>query len=527
MAWVETRDLALQPARRARREGEAPLCEEPRELVAAEADDLATRERLRVEADCVERHPELESRQQAADGDGRLGEEVVEAPAPHAKGGGPKQGRGGKRTALHRPAAAGAAAALCLACATLAPRGIPHELLRPLVERAERARSLHLPAPIEAEWTPAGEVRALLAREIDAVFGPDDFARAEALEGSLGLLPGATPLRDALLDLQSKVVAGFYTPLAGRLYIVSDGPGEESFPENLESVAVHELVHALQHATSPLLDVLLGLEDHDDLGFALGALIEGDALWATLRDQAERSGVPPPRSDVMVRDVRLDDPQAPGSGAPRLLREPFLLQYPLGYAIADALAAAGGTAALDAALRDPPLSSEEILHPAAYLGAAPRTPIAWLALDAAALGLGGCRLAASNTFGELGLRIWLRERGASEPRAAGAAEGWDGDRAAVFECGAERALAWLVQLDAEVDAVELAALVASLPPSGFSVDRSGRRVLVARALAEPARRAALAVRERRFADLESYLGARPEVLERAATLRARTRERER
>ncbi|HVH04774.1 MAG TPA: hypothetical protein VNE71_02110 [Myxococcota bacterium] len=366
-------------------------------------------------------------------------------------------------------------------------------------------------------------VRALLERELDAGYGPEDFARAEALDRSLGLFTEDRPLRDALLDLQAGTVAGFYTPLGRKLYVVHDGPLDSPLPPAVASVAVHELVHALQGATTPLLDVLIGLNDHDDLSFALGAQIEGDALWATFRDQAEMEGVEPPRPDVLKRDTRIEEADAPGAGAPRLLREPFLLQYPLGYAIADMLAARGGTAALDAALRNPPLSSEELLHPDGYLGIATRTPIAWFDVTAEALGLPACAVFSANTFGELGLRIWLREQGASEARAAGAAEGWDGDRAAVLQCPSGPALAWLVQLDAEIDAVELAALAEPFERDGLEVLRAGSRVLISRELSEAAQAAALALPERRFADLASYLAARPEVMERAARLRAEER----
>jgi hypothetical protein len=513
MAGIEARDLALEAAGGARRHGEAAAREELRQPAAAEADRFVARERLGIEAGLVERHPEVEAGQEAVGRDGRFREEMVEAPPVHRRG-------SSRRASFGGALAAAIGVAALAACTFVSPRTMDAEFLAPLVARAERARGLRFPAPIQAEQVPVAGVRALLERELDAGYGPEDFARAEALDRSLGLFRGDRPLREALLDLQAGTVAGFYTPLGRRLYVVHDGALESPLPPAVASVAVHELVHALQGATSPLLDVLIGLNDHDDLGFALGAQIEGDALWATFRDQAETQGIEPPRPDVLKRDTRLEDPEAPGASAPRLLREPFLLQYPLGYAIADTLAARGGTAALDAALRNPPLSSEELLHPDGYLGLATRTPLAWFDVTAEALGLAECRLFSANTFGELGLRIWLREHGASEARAAGAAEGWDGDRAAVFSCPGGPALAWLVQLDVEIDAVELASLAEPLAANGFTLERSGRRVLLTRSLPEPARALALALPEHRFADLSAYLAARPEILARAAALRS-------
>ena len=377
--------------------------------------------------------------------------------------------------------------------------------------------------PIEAErLAPRAGARRSSRSELDVADLPGGRRAGRGARATrLGLLPPGTALRDALLDLQAGAVAGFYTPLRRRLYVVYDGPLRRgAAARTRRSVVVHELVHALQSAHGPLLDVLLGLDDHDDLAFALGALLEGDALWATFRDQAERTGTRVPRAADFAAELRLDDPEAPGAEAPRILRESFLLQYPLGYALAEALAERGGTPALDAALADPPLSSEALLHPERYL-AEPREPVPWLRLTAPELVPEGCRVVASNVFGELGLRIWARERGVSEARAVGAAEGWDGDCAAVFECAGASAFAWLIQLDEAVDAAELAGVAEAAALPGTQLDRSGRRVLLSGGLGPDARRALLAAPERRFDDLAGYLAARPEVLERAAKLRER------
>jgi len=425
-----------------------------------------------------------------------------------------------RRRGAARVAAAVGAATLAGACAWLGPPPLPDAMLADLAARAEAARGLRFPAPIEAERLAPRRVRAVLAEELDVAASAEDFARSEALAHALGLLPPETSLRESLLDFQAGAVAGFYTPLRRRLYVVSDGPVAAGLPVPVATVFVHELVHALQGAHSPLLDVLIGLEDHDDLAFALGALLEGDALWAAFRDQQTQTGVAPLAAAEMQADFDLEARSA-GTQAPRLLRETFLLQYPLGYAVAEALAARGGSAALDAALRDPPLSSEELLHPRPYLGDAPRTPLAWLALEPEGLGLAGCRALARNAFGELGLRVWARERGVSEPRAAGAAEGWDGDRAALFECDDGNRVAWLVQFDTEVDALEFESVARPAAGAGLAAERSGRRVLLSRGLSAEERGAALAAPERRFHDLGAYLAARPEVLARAARLRAR------
>jgi hypothetical protein len=518
MAGIEARHLALEAARGARGEAEAARGEEAGQVAAAEGERLLPGQRLGIEAALVAGHPELEAGQQAPGGDGGLREEVIEAAPAHGKG----VARGAVRVA--RRVAGTVAAAALAGCALLGPGPLPEAMLAELVARAESARGLRFPVPIEAERLAPRRVRAVLAAELDVAASGEDFARAEALEQGLGLLPQGTSLREALLDFQADAVAGFYTPLRRRLYVVYDGSLRGGLPQPVATVFVHELVHALQGAHSPLLDVLIGLEDHDDLAFALGALLEGDALWAAFRDQELVTGVPPLAAEALAADTDLDSAAGPGAAAPRLLRESFLLQYPLGYAISEVLAERGGSAALDAALRDPPLSSEELLHPELYLEG-PRRPIAWWRFEPEELGLAGCRALASNSFGELGLRIWAREHGASEVRAASAAAGWDGDRAAVFGCAEGTRVAWLVQFDTPVDAAELEGLALASAPAGLVAERRGQRVLLSRGLSAEARAALLAAPERRFPDLAGYLAARPEVLARAAELRARVRPR--
>jgi len=422
-----------------------------------------------------------------------------------------------RRRGLGRPARAALAAVFALGCALLAPpRPLPPELLDALAARAEAARGLRFEGPVGAVFVPPEGLHGVLARELDAGYGRADFQRAEAVGEALGLWPAGLDLREAVLELQTRSVAGFYTPLRRRLVLVlEEPPAAAGLAPRLEAVAVHELVHALQDAHSPLLAVLLGLDDHDDLAFAIGAVLEGDALLAAFRDRAAQGGGPPPSPEAFAGELG----DAPGDASlPRFLRDALLLQYPLGYAAATALEAKGGRAALDAALREPPLSSEALLHPRPD-GTPAAAPLPWLDLEGAALEPAGCRALGSNAFGELGLRAFARERGASEARARSAAAGWDGDRALALACAEGSASVWLAQFDAEVDALEFAAVAQASRRPGEVVERAGRRVLLAHRLPPGARRAALAAPEARHADLAAYLAARPQVLARADRLR--------
>jgi hypothetical protein len=420
---------------------------------------------------------------------------------------------------------AGGALLLVLACAGPAGRTpVPPERLAALAGRVEAARELRFRAPVAAESVTPEGVPALLEAELDDTTPPDQLARDAALAEALGLLPQGADLRTTLLAWQSQSVAGFYSPATRRLFVVEGaggaGGGEES------GVLVHELAHALQDQHTRLLEARIGIRSNDDLQFALGAFLEGDALWTELRDEALTTGFPQATGAEFAARFFVDAPN--GAEVPRILRESFLRQYPLGYGLAAELVERGGVAALTAALMDPPLSSEELLHRERYLSPSARRPLALF--PEAAEGFApepGCELRASSSFGELGLGVWLAEAGLAEPEAASGADGWDGDRVWLLECARGTVLAWLIQLDAEGEAEELAALARRAGWPGparhaapIGVDRSGRRVLLYAGL-EPAGRRFLLERldPQRYRGLSALLRDQPAILERARSQR--------
>jgi hypothetical protein len=422
--------------------------------------------------------------------------------------------------------ALGSALLLALACAGPGERRpVPSERLAVLVARVEVARELRFRAPVAAESVTPDAVPALLEAELDSTTAPEQLARDEALAKALGLLPPGADLRTTLLAWQSQSVAGFYAPATRRLYVV-EGAGAAAGGAEEGGVLVHELAHALQDQHTRLLEARIGVQSNDDLQFALGAFLEGDALWTELRDEALTTGFPQSTGAEFAARFFVDAPD--GAGVPRILRESFLRQYPLGYGLAAELVERGGIAALTAALMDPPLSSEELLHRERYLTPSARRPLALFPEPPEPFAPeSGCDLLASSSFGELGVGVWLRERGLDEEASARGADGWDGDRAWLLDCARGTVVAWLIQLDGERDARELEALArrAGWPahaehaaPSG--IERSGLRVLLYAGLDPAGRRFLLErLQAERYAGLSALLRERPEILERAGRQR--------
>jgi hypothetical protein len=416
--------------------------------------------------------------------------------------------------------------AVALGCAAGAPALLSPEALEPLQGRAERARGLLFGEPIRARLVSRGNVEALLAETIGRVYTPGLRRTDEIVKKTVGLLPADADLWKALLEFQSEAVVGFYAPLDRQLYVIAE-PGEERgeslLGAGVDQVLVHELVHALQDIHTDLIDVSLGLLDHDDLAFAIGALLEGDATWAGHRDEALGYGLPmpPPEQVASEFEVELFGKEHPE--IPRLVREGLVLQYPAGYDLVTRILEAGGAPALDAALLDPPLTSEEVLHPERYLDSSRRGPLLFLELESGGIAPSAeCTTVGANTFGEFGLRIWAQERGMGGSEAAAAAEGWDADRAVVFECLTGRAFAWLIEFETMAKARDFAETARRMARPSTGVDDLGTRVLLWSNLDQSGRDVALLeTKSQIYRDLSEYLDARPAILERTRLLRGR------
>src|SRR5439155_9671268 len=107
---------------------------------------------------------------------------------------------------------------------------------------------------------------------------------------------------------------------------------------------------------------------------------------------------------------------------PRFLRESLTFPYFAGLRFVSVLKQKGW-AAVDAAFRNPPESSEQVLHPEKFL--ARERPVAIAAAPVSALA--PAKEVRRDVFGEFEWRLLLASR-VSDAEAERAAAGWGGDR---------------------------------------------------------------------------------------------------
>jgi hypothetical protein len=208
----------------------------------------------------------------------------------------------------------------------------------------------------------------------------------------------------------------------------------------------HEYDHALQDQQFDLNVLAPDHPDNLDRSTAVHGLIEGDAVLTML--QWARSGLTPEEAQTLGQSGDADSGLA---DAPLILRESLVFPYSAGYAFVQRLYADGGCQAVDAAFRDPPASTEQVLHPDKY--AAREQPDA-VVLPPLAPSLGGAwRELATNVQGELETRILIQQY-QDRATADRASQGWGGDRFSVLTDGNRTALVLRTMWDSPQDASE-------------------------------------------------------------------------
>ena len=325
---------------------------------------------------------------------------------------------------------------------------------------------------VKRDVTKRENMKDLILKEIDEDMTPQEFRANELAMKALGLLPANYNLREALAQVYSEEVAAFYDPKTKTMHLIEEpkkevkkSPGllERLFGKKSEfdkdenkTVIAHELTHALADQHYDLDALQKAVKKDDDRSLALSALIEGEAtlaMFGASMDDWEGDIIHLPAENLEWTFNLISPFMAfMGGGqsirnAPPIISESMIFPYFRGMVFCAKLANKGGWAAIDDVYRDPPLSTEQILHPEKYR----EKPDYPMSIELGALSAGeGWKEAGRNVLGEMQLAILLKKHGGKT-----AAAGWDGDRYAVFEGPKGKlGLVWVSTWDSEDDARE-------------------------------------------------------------------------
>lgn len=303
-----------------------------------------------------------------------------------------------------------------------------------------RLRELPVRGPVNAETLAQDAMVSLVREQLDREVPEPAIEATRDLLFGFGIVAADFDLKQSLLDLMTAELAGFYDPVKKTLFVSESLQGPER-----DATLSHELVHALQDQHYDLRGLIAYREDASDAQTALHALAEGDATSAMMDYMLQGRGLRatdlPEQGIVMqAQGVMAADPKA--ARVPGIIKRSVIASYADGLPFVHWARRAGGWAAVDAAWKSPPVSTEQLLHPDKY--AARELPVP-VAVPVPPPGL-TVPPAFKDVQGEQALRLlfeeWVPMKVAQE-----AARGWGGDRLAVYSDGVQSRVAWHIRYD--------------------------------------------------------------------------------
>lgn len=302
----------------------------------------------------------------------------------------------------------------------VAPEFINKDKIRDITKFVEQWRELELPEKLPIEFVTRPQLRELWrdqayeAETLTAVQTQQEFYKA------LGLLQPDVDLLEAAFESQMSQMMGYYTPEDKSLVIIAESVNMFA---NEEMTFAHEYTHALQ-------------DHHFDLSRIFNTNLSGDALLAArslpegdarlVEDLFTLENITQDQLDYSVYRYLFNEQPAKLDGVSPALGIFTFFPYTAGEYFSIYLYISGGFTwdMVNRAYANPPLSTEQVMHPEKYL--AGEKPVAVKIPDCTdALGI-EWREVDRDVLGEAGFLVWLIDQVEPDTAIDGAA-GWDGD----------------------------------------------------------------------------------------------------
>ena len=310
-------------------------------------------------------------------------------------------------------------------------------------------------------------LRDMLAKKIPA----GRIENEGAVYEMLGLVPVGFKYLDSIIRLYTEQLGGYYDPDSDS-YVMADW-----LPDAMQmSIAVHELTHALQDQHFDLDSMMDEINDPSDVLMARSALVEGDATLVMVEYARETMSQPPlieekSVSGVMMQNIAGAMMSASLSKAPPALQAMLIFPYVSGLRFVHALAREQGVDKIDRAFKNPPQSTEEILHPEKYFAKKRSFSIPELPPPPKGATVEPGKAPFEDRLGEFVISTLLGTY-VSPLEASSGAAGWGGDLLGYFPRKGERygVLLWRTLWDTEREAKEFQARLVAAYTKRF--DRS-------------------------------------------------------
>jgi hypothetical protein len=286
---------------------------------------------------------------------------------------------------------------------------------------------LALRSPLKKSVRSREEIRAHVIQEMNEdKDAAERYAGARSAE-AFGLLPKGFDLDSYMIDLLTEQIAGLYDPKAHEFYVA-----DWIAIDDQRMVMAHELTHALEDQHFQIEAWAKAARPNDDGELAREAVLEGSAMAAMVEYVLAGSGrslqdLPDIDPAMLIGDMA-DTPLL--KKAPPFLKDALIFPYLDGLTFSAAVLKPTGWEGLPAIFSKPPVSTQQIMHPALYTSGKAPAPVSLPPMEKA-LGGDWAKLE-ENVMGEFGWKEVLKQF-LDEPRATALCAAWDGDRYAVYE----------------------------------------------------------------------------------------------
>jgi hypothetical protein len=229
-------------------------------------------------------------------------------------------------------------------------------------------RGLALDQPLIRDVLSNEQLQERVMNEFFTEYTPEEARQDAMIFYAWGLLEADYDILAMYKELYSEQIAGYYDPKTKEMYVVQG----EGFFGNERMTYAHEFTHVLQDQNYDLREGMRVNEDYceenTEYCAAVTALVEGDAtmaqytwFWqfASSEDQAQV------QKSIETYESPVFD------AAPGFIQQDLMFPYLNGLEFVQSLYDRGGWDAIDEAYANPPVTTEQILHPDRYPAVGP------------------------------------------------------------------------------------------------------------------------------------------------------------
>lgn len=327
----------------------------------------------------------------------------------------------------------------------VAPSFINKDKIAETVEFVEYWRELSLPEQLPINFLTRAQLREQWQVESFEIETLQAVEKLEEFYKAMGLIEPEVDFVEAAIQGFGSLVAGYYTPEEKAMYIIAESVN--MFAEE-EMTFAHEYTHALQDYHFDLSRIYNDQASGDEL-LANRSLPEGDARL--VEHLFTSQNIRQDQIDYTVYRYLFQEGPAEIEGVSPALGVFTYFPYTAGeYFVIYLFLEAGSWELVNQAYANPPVSTEQIMHPEKYLAGEQPVPVSIPDLSAT---LGSeWRNIDQDVLGEAGYLVWLFDQ-LTDEEAITAAAGWDGDAYSLWVAEGDRRVlvassVWETQQDA-------------------------------------------------------------------------------